>query len=59
MKKVQKFRKRALECREWARGSSTPDLRKNYEYMATLWECLADERTKVIEKVCTEIDSNF
>ena len=44
MDKVQEFRRRANECRGLAGKSTSAEIRKNYEDLATVWERLAEER---------------
>ena len=44
MDKVQEFRRRAGECRGLAGKSTSAEIRKNYEGLATVWERLAEER---------------
>jgi hypothetical protein len=44
MQKVQKYRKRAKECRDMALKGPTQELRDHYTSLAEIWDRLAVER---------------
>lgn len=44
MKKVEEFRKRAIECRNLSTRAASPDLREHFKNLSNMWERLAEER---------------
>lgn len=44
MKKVQEFRRRAVDCRAMAAKAPTLEVKDHYQSLAEIWDRLAQER---------------